>query len=211
MQRIKLGLALCVSVLVLAETACTSQASSGHLTNRFPAETATNAIGTAPPPDDTTDEVERTPESEQPTNAVKGTGTTPTATERRALERTSPDPSGLPERVPTQEEVMVRGEVPAEILEPVIDDVVAQTGADREDIEILRAESVVWRDGSLGCPKPDMMYTQALVNGYWVVLGYYGQEYDYRVNSSGYFVLCDQPFSNLVSPLDGDSGGTPNQ
>jgi hypothetical protein len=28
----------------------------------------------------------------------------------------------------------------------------------------------VWNDGSLGCPEPGMMYTQALVNGYWLII-----------------------------------------
>src|SRR5438105_6235108 len=53
-----------------------------------------------------------------------------------------------------------------------------------------RAESVVWNDGSLGCPEPEMMYTQALVNGYWVVIDASGQNYDFRVDNRGNFRLC---------------------
>ena len=208
MHRIKLCLTLCVSVLVLAGVACTSDTSNGDLANHSPAETATRGIGAEfRPTDDTTEQTQGKPEPEQPADAVEDPKSTPTLTERRALERTDPDPSRLPERVPAWEQAAVTGEVPAEILDPVFDDVVAQTGADREDIEILRAESVIWRDGSLGCPKPGMMYTQALVNGYWVVLGYDAQEYDYRLNSSGYFAVCDQAFSKLIPPLEAGSDG----
>jgi hypothetical protein len=207
MQKIKWSLAVWVSVVVVAGVACSPENLNGDLASRIPAETATGMIGTARG----SAEPEATPESEQPADILEGTQSTPTANERSVLERTSPDPSQLPERVPHQEEVMVTGEVPGAILDPIIEDVVAHTGADREDIEILRTESVAWRDGSLGCPEPGMMYTQALVNGYWVVLRYGAQEYDYRVSSSGYFVLCDQPPSNRIPPLDGEGGGAPNQ
>jgi hypothetical protein len=39
-----------------------------------------------------------------------------------------------------------------------------------EDAEAVVAERVTWSDGSLGCPEPDMLYTQALVEGYRIVL-----------------------------------------
>ncbi len=55
---------------------------------------------------------------------------------------------------------------------------------------MVRAESAVWNDGALGCPEPGMMYTQALVNGYWVVIDAAGQNYDFRVDSRGNFRLC---------------------
>ena len=91
------------------------------------------------------------------------------------------------------------GEVPEALLNKIVDDLVARTGADPASIEVVRAEEVVWGDGSLGCPQPGMMYTQALVDGYWVVLRTGGQDYDYRATQSGYFVLCEgqklQPFT----------------
>jgi hypothetical protein len=30
---------------------------------------------------------------------------------------------------------------------------------------MVRAESAVWNDESLGCPEPGMMYSQSLING----------------------------------------------
>ena len=51
---------------------------------------------------------------------------------------------------------------------------------------MVRAESAVWNDRSLGYPEPGMMYTQALVNGYWVMIDAAGQNCDFRVD----FRLC---------------------
>jgi hypothetical protein len=34
-------------------------------------------------------------------------------------------------------------------------------GADR--IRVVHSEAVTWRDGSLGCPEPGRLYTQALI------------------------------------------------
>ena len=48
-------------------------------------------------------------------------------------------------------------------------------------VEILRLEEVTWRDASLSCPQPDMMYAQVLTSGIRLVLVHQSQEYDYRV------------------------------
>ena len=37
-------------------------------------------------------------------------------------------------------------------------------------IDIASVEEVDWPDGSIGCPQPDMVYTQAIVNGMRIVL-----------------------------------------
>ncbi len=67
---------------------------------------------------------------------------------------------------------------------------------------MLHAETVTWNDGSLGCPEPGQIYTQALVPGYHFVLGHRGQRYDYHASGKGHFVLCQRPV------LDRPTGGT---
>ena len=84
----------------------------------------------------------------------------------------------------------MRSRVPQEILEPILKEAAALANITREQLVILRAEPVVWNDGSLGCPEPGMMYTQALVNGYWVVIDAAGEKYDFRVGRGGSFRLC---------------------
>lgn len=43
-------------------------------------------------------------------------------------------------------------------------------------------------------------YTQALVNGYWVILKVVEQAYDFRVGSGGSFKLC--PPGSGTPPID---------
>ena len=84
----------------------------------------------------------------------------------------------------------MKGQVPQTILESILQEAAALAKVARDQLVIVRAESVVWNDGSLGCPEPGMMYTQALVNGYWVMIEAAGQKYDFRVGSGGSFRLC---------------------
>jgi len=86
------------------------------------------------------------------------------------------------------------GEVPADLLGEIIDDLVAQESLARENIEVERAESVIWSDGALGCPKPGEMYTQAQVPGYWIVLKSGDRQYDYRASEKGHFRRCSASF-----------------
>jgi hypothetical protein len=66
-------------------------------------------------------------------------------------------------------------------------------------IEVASAESVTWRDGSLGCPQPGMLYTQALVPGWRIRLRAGGEWLDYHAATSGALVLC--PPDRAVDPL----------
>ena len=99
-------------------------------------------------------------------------------------------PSVIPAPIPTGKTPPVKGEVPQAILESILKEAAALAKVERREIKIVRAESVVWSDGSLGCPEPGMMYTQALVNGYWVVIDAAGEKYDFRMGSGGSFRLC---------------------
>jgi hypothetical protein len=62
-----------------------------------------------------------------------------------------------------------------------------------EQIEVLEARSVVWPDGSLGCPQPGMRYTQVLVDGALIRLLAGGKVYEYHSGGSRGPFLCEQP------------------
>ena len=47
-------------------------------------------------------------------------------------------------------------------------------------IQVVQATATTWNDGSLGCPERGVMYTQALVDGYHVIVEANGQKLDYR-------------------------------
>jgi hypothetical protein len=82
------------------------------------------------------------------------------------------------------------GEVPEQILLEIMQQVAASTGAPLADLELVEARAVTWNDGSLGCPEPGQFYTQALVDGYWVVIEVAGETFDFRVGSNGEFKFC---------------------
>ena len=83
------------------------------------------------------------------------------------------------------------GEVPDDTLAGILSDAAQRTGLPEDAIEVVRAEAMTWSDGSLGCPEPGMVYTQALVDGFHVVLDAGGEELDYRVGQGGSFRLCE--------------------
>lgn len=61
---------------------------------------------------------------------------------------------------------------------------------------------VVWSDGSLGCPRPGMMYTQALVPGWRVVVGDGRTEWIYHASRAGAWLRC--PAGGAQPPLTRD-------
>ena len=70
------------------------------------------------------------------------------------------------------------------MVQTAIDDLVDRTGADRSDIQVVNVEEVDWPDGSIGCPQPGMVYTQAIVNGSRIVLRHDGTDYAYHQGGS---------------------------
>lgn len=85
--------------------------------------------------------------------------------------------------------------VPADVIagtlvQAAIDDLVDRTGADRDAIEVVSVEEVDWPDGSIGCPQPGMVYTQAIVNGSKIVLRYDGTDYAYHQGGSRPVFYC---------------------
>lgn len=98
-----------------------------------------------------------------------------------------------PERVPAEEPAPVTGEVPEELLDAIREDLAQRLGVDTKGLQPVRAESVNWNDGSLGCPRPDQVYTQAITPGYHVVFEVDETYYDYRATRKGFFMLCELP------------------
>jgi hypothetical protein len=110
-----------------------------------------------------------------------------------------------PERVsPTPAVTPVTGEVPPVLLESILKDLSERTGVSQEKISVVQAQEILWSDGSMGCPKPGVFYTQAMVNGFQVILEVGDQKYDYHASETGYYVLCESGLPNISPP------GTPN-
>ncbi|MGI8828943.1 MAG: hypothetical protein ACR2I5_04105 [Candidatus Limnocylindria bacterium] len=73
----------------------------------------------------------------------------------------------------------------------ILADLSEVVGQPVESPTVLSAESLTYNDGSLGCPEPGQMYTQALVDGYRVIVEADGEEYDYRIGRGTDVRLCE--------------------
>jgi hypothetical protein len=90
---------------------------------------------------------------------------------------------------------------PAEMIEAALDDAANRSTTARADIKVISGEAVTWPDGSLGCPKPGMLYTQALVGGYRIVLQAGDLVLNYHAAARGKPVFC--PASRVTPPVPG--------
>lgn len=118
-----------------------------------------------------------------PAAATPQVATTPIVSDDGADNGGQPLPSG---------NVRTAG-IPGDILNSVLDDAAQKLGVAPDALVVTKAEAVTWPDGSLGCPEPGMFYTQALVDGYWIVVEAGGQSLDYRASGGGNFRICDSP------------------
>lgn len=94
----------------------------------------------------------------------------------------------------------VTGEVPDDVMAAIFDHAAETTGRPAGRFTVAQAEAVVWSDGSLGCPQPGVVYTQALVDGYLVVLEGEEVRLEYHASQDGGFVLCSPLRDRTVAP-----------
>jgi hypothetical protein len=74
---------------------------------------------------------------------------------------------------------------------------------DVEKIAVVETSEVVWPDGSLGCPQPEMRYTLVPVDGLLIRLAVGDQEYAYHSGGGRDPFLCEQtPETQKSEPLD---------
>lgn len=96
---------------------------------------------------------------------------------------TSPLTSPLPpNRRPMQVEVPTGAE---KAVAAAVADLAERLGIKADQVAVIAAESVEWRDASLGCPQPGMMYAQVITPGYLIVLEAGGTQYPYHAGRSG--------------------------
>ncbi|MGB9738773.1 hypothetical protein [Chloroflexus sp.] len=79
-------------------------------------------------------------------------------------------------------------------------DLAQRLGIDAATIEVVSVEAVTWPDGSLGCPRPGMAYTQVLIDGLLVQLRANGQMYPYHGDGRQPLFLCDSQAGSQSKP-----------
>lgn len=85
------------------------------------------------------------------------------------------------------------GPIPPDQVATAVTDLVQRTSALASSVQVVSAEAVEWRDGSLGCPKEGMMYPQVITPGYKLVLAVNGSEYAYHASQDGAMFYCEKP------------------
>ncbi|MEU4605693.1 hypothetical protein AB0F43_22145 [Kribbella sp. NPDC023972] len=72
-------------------------------------------------------------------------------------------------------------------------DLANRLGVDPGQVTVVSSSEVTWPDGSLGCPQPGMVYTQALIDGSRIILEAGGKQYHYHSGGSRPPFLCENP------------------
>ena len=68
-----------------------------------------------------------------------------------------------------------------------------------DQVRVVQSEAVTWRDGSLGCPEPGRMYTQALIRGYLIGSRPTRRCSRYHAGTRGQWLYC--PAERAIAPL----------
>lgn len=74
-----------------------------------------------------------------------------------------------------------------------VQDAADRAGLDAADVEVVTNEAVTWSDGSLGCPEPGQFYTQALVEGYRIVVEAGTETFEYHGAAGQAPAYCADP------------------
>jgi hypothetical protein len=94
-------------------------------------------------------------------------------------------------------------EIEMDLVRPALLDLARRLKVPEAEIEVLEVEPVSWPDGSLGCPQPGQMYTQALVEGHRIVLGHGERVFLYHSGGEVAPFLCES------DEIDGGYGFIP--
>ena len=105
----------------------------------------------------------------------------------------SPSPSSGDEGVTLPDDLRTRPAVAAAIA-----DTADRAEADPGQVVIAAWSPVTWSDGSLGCPRKGMSYTQAMVEGELLMLRVGSSLYQYHAKTGGPFAYCASPSSDYT-------------
>ena len=126
------------------------------------------------------------------TACTSGVGPSPSAGATGSLAPSVSPAGSSPSPIPSLPTDGLAGQVPESVLVVVREDLSQRLGIDVTNASVVEAQAVTFSDGSLDCPEPGMGYTQALVEGYRLVIELDGRQYDYRVPAQGAPKLCEQ-------------------
>lgn len=95
--------------------------------------------------------------------------------------------------VETSEPMITKSEPPTTVINAVRQRVSNFTGIETSILEIKASEAETWPDGCLGLAKPDEFCTQALVEGWRIVVTDGSQTWVYRTDENGRAIRLESP------------------
>lgn len=188
--------------------------SAGSPTTSSPSESSSQLAPSQPtPPAASTSEVtasdtsapDTSPGDDPATTADPGAATTSPPKGENVI---PPSDSASPSKGPLIGPNLPTGPVPTSVSErpqvqAAIADVAAREGVDPSEVSVAGYTTLTWNDGSLGCPEPGRMYTQALVPGELLVLQIEERLFSYHAATGKTFAYCAKP--QIPSTRDPDS------
>lgn len=179
-SRMRAAAPLLALTIALGLGACGSETEEPG-TDSPSASESESATETQPPADDeetTSDNAEETVVPNEPTEDDK-----PTA--------------GAPVELPTNE--VPESVIAQDDVQEAITELAKEQSVEPDAVTVAGYFEVTWSDGSLGCPKPGMSYTQALVPGHLLVLEVDSEQFSYHGGQKAGFAYCAAP--NLPKDL----------
>ena len=79
------------------------------------------------------------------------------------------------------------------LVDEAIDDLARRLAIDRAGIAVIEVRAMVWPDGSLGCPRPGMMYPQVQQDGILIRLRAQEREFSHHGGGTRRPFLCENP------------------
>lgn len=71
-------------------------------------------------------------------------------------------------------------------------DAAAQLGVGASQLHVDQVTPRDWPDSSLGCPRPDEMYSQIVTPGYLIIITSAGKRLEYHSDTQSRVVLCSE-------------------
>ena len=103
------------------------------------------------------------------------------------------DPTTEPSTEPSQPDASSPAPARSTVSAAAVADLAATLGIEPAAVEVVSEEEVTWSNGSLGCAKDGMSYTQVLVDGSRTVLRADGTDYEYHAGGDGVPFHCENP------------------
>ncbi|MBT8217225.1 MAG: hypothetical protein KJO17_10285 [Acidimicrobiia bacterium] len=183
-----------VGVVALLMSACGGSDLTGNAPAATVGSTAPESISTVPPVDPAPRDAAR------PADRVNEPALTPVPVP-------APDPAakpirpGLPNPPPTRQPALSGDGPDLADITGVMRDLSTRLSIPVEEIDVLDARAVTWRNGSVGCPAEGMAYTQAEVPGGLIVLAVGDTSYRYHAGDGASYFLCETP----EAPMEGSA------